>query len=370
MKLPPFLLDLWLAAHEFATPPIRYNLASSTGPLWTLGEIGALGGGNVRKLDELVLSYAPPQGGKLLRERIAGRSGVDPDTVLALTGASEALMALTAYFAEPGASIVLPRPAYPAMPVLARAWGMNVREYAVDTTRGFAQDARTVLAAVDDTTRAVLINTPHNPTGSIMSAAEQRTLAEALEPRGIPLVVDEVYHPLYFGAEVASAAALPNTIVIGDFAKAMSLPGLRLGWLIDRDAHRREALLDLRSYFSISCSPLTEAIGAHALANADAILSRLRETASANLALLPGFMDAHRDAIAWARPGGGTTCFPWLRDGRDARPLCQALAKAGVLVAPGDCFGAPGHMRVGFGAMRTGYAEALEIFGEVLRAGP
>jgi len=199
MKLPPFLLDLWLAAHEFATPPIRYNLASSTGPLWTLGEIGALGGGNVRKLDELVLSYAPPQGGKLLRERIAGRSGVDPDTVLALTGASEALMALTAYFAEPGASIVLPRPAYPAMPVLARAWGMNVREYAVDTTRGFAQDARTVLAAVDDTTRAVLINTPHNPTGSIMSAAEQRTLAEALEPPCELLLarVDETAGPNY-----------------------------------------------------------------------------------------------------------------------------------------------------------------------------
>jgi aspartate/methionine/tyrosine aminotransferase len=366
MKLPPFLLDLWLAAHEFATPPIRYNLASSTGPVWTLGEIGALGGGNVRKLDELALSYSPPAGGKLLRERIAARSSVDPDTVLALTGASEALMALTAYFAEPGASIVLPRPAYPAMPVLARAWGLAVREYAVDAARGFAQDARTVLAAVDDTTRAVLVNTPHNPTGSIMSVAEQRLLAETLAARGIPLIVDEVYHPLYFGEAVSTATTLPNTIVIGDFAKAMSLPGLRLGWLVDRDAERREASLDLRSYFSISCSPLIEAIGAHAMANADAILARLRETANVNLALLAKFMDAHREQLAWAPPGGGTTCFPWRRDGRDARPLCEALAQAGVLVAPGDCFDAPAHMRVGFGAMRTGYAEALEIFGNVL----
>ena len=366
MKLPPFLLDLWLAAHEFATPPIRYNLASSTGPVWTLGEIGALGGGNVRKLDELPLSYAPPQGSKLLRERIAARSGVDPDTVLALTGASEALTTLFAHFAEPGASIVLPRPAYPAMPVLARAWGLAVREYAVDAARGSTQDADTVLAAVDDTTRVVLVNTPHNPTGSVMTAAEQRKLAEALAARGIPLIVDEVYHPLYFGDSIASAAPLPNTIVIGDFAKAMSLPGLRLGWLIDRDARRREALLDLRSYLSISCSPLTEAIGAHAMANADSILSRLRETANANLALLSTFMEAHRERIAWARPGGGTTCFPWLRDGRDARPLCEALARAGVLVAPGDCFDAPAHLRIGFGAMRSGYAEALEIFGAVL----
>jgi aspartate/methionine/tyrosine aminotransferase len=367
MKLPPFLLDLWLAAHEFATPPIRYNLASSTGPYWTLGEIGALGGGDVRKLDETVLSYAPPPGGKLLRERIAARYGADPDTVLAMTGASEALLALTAYFAEPGASIVLPRPAYPAMPVFARAWGLKVREYALDPGRGFAQEADTVLAAVDATTRAVLVNTPHNPTGSVMAFGEQRKLAEALAARGIPLIVDEVYHPLYFGETVPSAASLPNTIVLGDFAKAMSLPGLRLGWLLDRDAKRREALMDLRSYFTISGSPLTEAIGAHAMANADAILARLRETAGANLALLAKFMDANRDRITWAAPpAGGTTCFPWLPGGRDARGLAQALAKAGVLVAPGDCFHMPAHLRIGFGAMRSGYAEALEIFGNVL----
>jgi hypothetical protein len=48
MKVPPFKLDLWLAAHEFAAPPIRYNLASSTGPLWTVAELMSLGGGNTR----------------------------------------------------------------------------------------------------------------------------------------------------------------------------------------------------------------------------------------------------------------------------------------------------------------------------------
>jgi aspartate/methionine/tyrosine aminotransferase len=366
MKLQPFRLDLWLAAHEFAVPPIRFNLASSTGPAWTLGELSALGGGDVRAFDEVALSYAPPPGSKLLRQRIAARAGVDSDTVLALTGASEALLVLMAYFAEPGASITLPSPAYPAMPVLARAWGLQVKHYLLDPARGFAQDANTVLAAVDESTRAVLVNSPHNPTGSVMPFAELKSLAEKLADRGIALIVDEVYHPLYFGDDAPSAASLPNTIVLGDFAKAMSLPGLRLGWLIDRDAARREALLDLRCYFTISGSPLTEAIGAHAMANADLILARLRETATANLAPLAQFMDFHRGALGWQTPAGGTTCFPWRRDGRDARPLCEALAKAGVLVAPGDCFDAPAHMRIGFGAMRSGYASALEIFGNVL----
>jgi aspartate/methionine/tyrosine aminotransferase len=362
MKLPPFKLDLWLAAHEFATPPIRYNLASSTGPSWTFGELMALGGGGSAALDSVALSYAPPQGGKLLRERIAATHGVDPEHVLAMTGASEALLALTCHFAGDGGSIVLPKPAYPAVPVFARAWGLEVREYALSGEAGFGQTGELVLAAVDSSTRVVFVNTPHNPTGSVMPMAEQRKLAEALAARGIPLIVDEVYHPLYFSGDAPGASALPNTIVVGDFAKAMSLPGLRIGWLIDRDARRREALLDMRSYFTISGSPLTESVGAHALAHASTILDRLRGVARGNLAMLTEFMNEHRDVLGWAPPSGGTTCFPWLRDGRDARPLCAALAKAGVLVAPGDCFDQPAHMRIGFGAMRSGYRDALEIF--------
>jgi aspartate/methionine/tyrosine aminotransferase len=165
---------------------------------------------------------------------------------------------------------------------------------------------------------------------------------------------------------VASAVKLPNTIVIGDFAKALSIPGLRIGWLIDADAERRAALLDLRSYFTISGSPLTEAVGAHALAYADAILARLRSVSATNLSLLTKFMHEHRESIGWTPPAGGTTCFPWLRDGRDARPLCEALARAGVLAAPGDCFEMPAHFRIGVGALTAGYQDALDIFRAVL----
>src|SRR5688572_4985461 len=209
MKVPPFKLDAWLAAHEFATPPIRYNLASSTGPPWTVEELMALGGGSTRQLDEVRLSYAPPQGGKLLRERIAALHGADPEHVLVTTGASEALLALTCHFAAPGASMLLPRPVYPALPVLARAWGLQVREYDLRPERGFGQTAEAVLAAVDASTRAVFVNSPHNPTGSIMPADEQRKLAELLAERGTALIADEVYHPLYHGAAMPSAVNLP-----------------------------------------------------------------------------------------------------------------------------------------------------------------
>ena len=96
------------------------------------------------------------------------------------------------------------------------------------------------------------------------------------------------------------------------------------------------------------------------------IIARLRDVARANLALFTRFMDEHRGVLGWAPPAGGTTCFPWLRDGRDARPLCEALAKAGVLAAPGRLLRDAGAFPRWVRRHAQGYAEALEIFRAVL----
>src|SRR5688500_10733144 len=106
MDLPPFLLDHWLAAYEFASPPIRYNLAASTGPQWTVGELQALGEG--RDLAGIKIGYAPPDGARVLRQAIGGFLGVDPDWVVMTTGASEALSILFCLAARAGANVLLP----------------------------------------------------------------------------------------------------------------------------------------------------------------------------------------------------------------------------------------------------------------------
>jgi aspartate/methionine/tyrosine aminotransferase len=368
MHLPPFLLDQWLAAHEFSDPPIRYNLASSTGPVWTVGEVTALGDGSFRRtLDDLQLSYAPPQGSLALREQIARIYDVDPDWVVVMTGANEGLLAMFCLAAEPGASVVLPQPMFSTFATLSKAWGMNVRLYELDRENGFSQTAEHVLRAVDGSTRLVLVNTPHNPTGSVMPRKEVERLAAALADRRIPLFVDEVYHPLYFGTAIPSAVGIPNVIGLTDCSKALSIPGLRIGWIVDRDAERRERLINARMYFTISSSPLTEALAVHALRHRDELLSRATNVARTNLALLDGFMTRHGEQLAWARPEGGTVAFPWRRDGKDSRPMCEALARAGVLVSPGDCFDVPAHFRVGFGRETAGFAPALDICARVLR---
>ncbi len=367
MQLPPFELDLWLSKHKFASPPIRYDLASSTGPRWTLRELLDLGGASARgELESLALSYLPSAGSLALRRRIGALDDVDPEWVVVTTGASEAMLALMCVVAEPGASVLLPSPRFPAFSVAARAWGLGVRTYELSRERGFEHTARAIAAAADETTRLVVVNSPHNPSGAVMPAEEIAALAEMLAVRGTLLAVDEVYHPLYMGAPAPSAARLPNTVAIGDMSKALSLGGLRIGWIIDRDAGRRERLAQTRGYFTVSGSPVTEGLSEIALASAESILSRARAVVGANLAALERFIAAHAGTLAWFKPAGGTTAFPWFTDGRDARPFAEALATQGVLVTPGDCFGARDHFRVGLGAECGEFAAALAIVSRVL----
>jgi aspartate/methionine/tyrosine aminotransferase len=370
MQLPPFELDVWLTKYKFASSPVRYDLASSTGPRWTVRELLDLGGASARdQLESMVISYLPSAGSAALRRRIGELDGVDPDWVVVTTGASEAMLALMCLVAEPGASVLLPAPAFPAFSVEARVWGLDVRTYALSRERAFEHTARAIAAAVDGTTRLVVVNSPHNPSGAVMPIEEIAALGEMLAARGVLLAVDEVYHPLYAGARRPSAARLPNTVTIGDMSKALSLGGLRIGWIIDRDPHRRERLSQARGYFTVSGSPITESLAEIALASADKILARAQEVVGANRAALGRFIAEHPDTLAWVEPAGGTTAFPWFKDGRDARPFAEELANHGVLVVPGDCFGARDHFRVGLGAPAADFAAALPVIARLLAAG-
>ena len=368
MKLPAPLLSNWMSAYEFATPPIRYNLASSTGPTWTFGELLALGGDEFRaKMQSMAVGYVPTEGTPELRRQIGRLHGVDPDWVIVTTGGSEALSLLMCSASGPGGSALLPSPGYPATEAIAQAHGLEVRKYMLEARHGFRQDKSAILSAVDSSTRLVLVNSPHNPTGSVMPSGELRELAGALHDRSIPLVADEVFHRLYFGKDEPSAATAPGAVVVGDMSKCLSLPGLRVGWIVDSDPERRERLIEVRDHVSISGSPLMEAFAALSLEEHPRFLGRLASVASANLASLERFIRSFSSSLQWVKPAGGTLAFPWSPSQGDCTPLCKAWAEAGVLTAPGSAYGMPAHIRVGYGlADPADFNRALELMAEVL----
>jgi aspartate/methionine/tyrosine aminotransferase len=370
MEMRPFLLDQWLSKHQFASPPIEYDLASSTGPRWTVRELLALVDDDMReRLFDRPLYYAPPEGGAELRGAIAAAVGVTADDVRITTGASEALWILLIDVAEPGANVVLPHPGFPTFEEAAGVLGLEVRRYHLRAESEFRIDLDEIRSRSDTRTKLILVNSPHNPTGAVIGEAELDELRDFTRQRGIQLVIDEVYHPIYHGRAAPSASRLPGVTVLGDFSKALCLSGLRLGWIVERDAGRRRRYENVRGYLTVSSSsPLGEALAVIGVHNRDRILERARRVASGNLRAMEPFFAEHADRIGWIPPRGGLTAWPWLRSGESSRPFCEEAAACGVLLAPGDCFGVPSHFRIGFGAGGDDISEAVDRLSALLGA--
>jgi len=364
MELKPFLLDIWLDAHEHG---IEFNLAASTGPAWTLNEVLNLATEQERNLflNHKVV-YSRPAGAQGLRAAIAEMQGVDIDAVQVVTGASEALLVLMWLAAEPNANVVLPQPAFPTFSALPESLRIETRFYHVRKENGFAIDIEEIKRLTDRNTRLVLINSPHNPTGATISDADLDDLHEYLSSRGIQLISDEVYHPIFHGQPTRSAARLPNATVIHDFSKAFPLSGIRTGWMIEHDPERRKRYWTARSYFSITNNTAGEMLAEIAMRHRDTVLGRTQQIASENLRQLNAFMSANSETIGWTPPRGGMTAFPWLLSGENSRAFCQAAAEQGILLAPGDCFDNPPHFRLGFAAIGDKLPEALNRLGELI----
>jgi aspartate/methionine/tyrosine aminotransferase len=365
MQLKPFLLDMWLDTYEHG---IEFDLAASTGPSWTLNEILNLAKDEERErfLNHKVV-YSRPAGADGLRSAIAEMHGVDAEAVQVVTGASEALLILMWLAAEPGANVILPQPGFTTFSALPEALRLETRYYTVRKENGFRIDVEEVKKLADRNTKLILVNSPHNPTGATISDAELDSLHEFTSSRGIQLVSDEVYYPIFHGQPTKSASRLPHATVIHDFSKAFPLAGVRTGWMIEHDAKRRKEYWTARCYFSITNNSAGEFLAELAMRHRDIVLGRTQKVASENLRQLGRFMSEHQETIGWIAPRGGMTAFPWLVSGEDSRPFCRGAAEQGILLAPGDCFDAPSHFRLGFAAVSDKFPDALDRLGEFVK---
>jgi aspartate/methionine/tyrosine aminotransferase len=368
MQLKPFLLDAWLDQYEHK---IEFDLAASTGPKWTVSDILALSDDETRhRFLNHKLVYGRPAGADSLREAIAEMQAVPVEAVQIVTGASEALVVLMWLAAEPGANVIIPLPGFTTFSALPESLGLETRFYRVRRENGFRVDPDEIKRLADAKTKLILVNTPHNPTGTTIGNDEMESLHDFTAARGIQLISDEVYHPIYHGRPTKSAARLPQATVIADLSKAFSIPGVRTGWMIEHDANRRQRYWTARAYFSISNTTTGEILSEIAIRKRDAVLGKAQETATRNLKLLDGFIAENRDVLGWIPPKGGMTAFPWLVSGKDTRPFCQAAAERGILLAPGDCFDSPSHFRLGFTAAGDNFEKALARLAGFVKSRP
>jgi aspartate/methionine/tyrosine aminotransferase len=347
MKFKPFLLDHWLQNEA------EFTLGGSTGPRWTMRELLALEGDPnalAARMTHLQLRYPPTAGERPLREAIAKMQRVPVDEVSVFAGGAEALFHIFFLAAEPEANVIIPWPCFPAHEVVPASLGIEIRRYHLRRENSYSIDLDEVKRLADKHTKVLVVNSPHNPTGATLTDAEMKALHDFAADRGIQLLSDEVFHPIYHdGVERHSAAQFAYATVINDFSKALSLPGLRLAWIIERDAARREEYLNAREYISVSNTPMGEFLGEIAIRHQDQVLARTRKVTVTNLALLGKVIAEHSPALDWIPPAGGMTAWVRLAHNHDGRHFCEAALKRGLLIAPGDCWGFNDHIRVGFG---------------------
>ncbi len=236
-----------------------------------------------------VNQYPPGLGIAELRQAISAQrlrrygQEFDPETeVLVTVGASEAIAAAVLGLVEPGSEVLLLEPYFDTYaPVIAMAGARRVSVPLVPHGRGFTLDVDAVRAAITPRTRAIVVNSPHNPTGMVLSDDELRALAEVAVEADLLVISDEVYERLTFGAQHRPVATYPGmadrTVTISSAAKMFNCTGWKIGWACGRP----ELVAGVRAakqYLSyVGGAPFQPAV-AYALDNEDAWVDGLRES--------------------------------------------------------------------------------------------
>lgn len=182
--------------------------------------------------------YTGALGLPALREAIAGfhatrwQAGVDPARIIVTPGASGALLLALGLLAGPGDEVLMAAPGYPCNRHFARFCEARATSVPVDADSGFQLTLERIEQHVTPATRAVLIGSPSNPTGTGIPPAELERIHDWCAERGIALIVDEIYLALTYDGREHTAARWSDVFVVNSFSKYFLMTGWRLGWLV------------------------------------------------------------------------------------------------------------------------------------------
>jgi len=346
MEAPIFELEEYFAAYQGMC---SVNIGSCGCREFTVEGILRACDLDIESLRNIPLSDSDPSGALGLRSAIAAQySNASTDEILVTHGSSEALYLIMAALLQPGDQVISVTPSYQSLIDLPRLFGAEVVQVRLDFDDGFSLPITEILGKMNRRTRMVVINSPHNPTGMVVSAEQMGVLAERSEAAGIWLLCDEAFADIvHDGRRLPSGRSMgEHCISVGTLSKSFGLTGLRVGW-----CYAQESLISrmrtLKHYTTINLCPLVEFIGTAAMRCRDRILACQRAVADQGLRELTSWIQGRLD---WVPPQGGVCCYPRLPPGVDSEVFCRTLAeKHAVFLVPGTVFGDPRHVRLGFG---------------------
>jgi aspartate/methionine/tyrosine aminotransferase len=328
--------------------------------------------------------YTPASGIFEAREAVAGfvsrtlKTQVDPSEVVLVPGSKNVLLFTLLACIEPGDEVILPDPAYPAYESQVSFIGAVPKLVTLREESGFRMDLDELASLVTSKTRMLIINSPQNPTGGVLTAEDVNFVCDLAEKHDLLVVSDEIYSQLVYGFHHVSPMSHPGmrerTVLMDGLSKSYAMTGWRLGYAIAPKP--LAAKLDQLMINSSSCAAgftqmaAIEALSApeseHAVSRMVKVFEHRRNLVVDGLNDIPG--------IRCTRPQGAFYAFPNIQGtGFDERELAdRLLSEAGVAVLPGTAFGeaGKGFMRLAYTQSEDVLRRGLDRIGDFIRANP
>jgi aspartate aminotransferase len=328
--------------------------------------------------------YTPASGIFEAREAVANfvsrtlKTSVDPSEVVLVPGSKNVLLFTLLSCIEPGDEVILPDPGYPAYASQVNFIGAVPKTVTLREESGFRMDLDELASLITPKTRMLIVNTPQNPTGGVLTTEDVEFVCELAHKHDLLLVSDEIYSQLVYGFHHVSPLSHPGmrerTVLMDGLSKSYAMTGWRLGYAVA--PKELAAKLDKLMINTSSCAAAFTQIAAiealsapeseHAVARMVKVFEHRRNLVVDGLNAIPG--------MRCARPQGSFYVFPNIEGtGFDEHELSdRLLAEAGVAVLPGTAFG-----HAGKGFIRLAYTQSedelklgLARIGEFIAANP
>lgn len=311
-------------------------------------------------LETRQVKYSPTSGTRPLKMAIQDYTndhyGRKPGlkNITVTVGAKQAIYNLLQVLLDPGDEVILFTPfwvSYPEMVKLAR----GVPVY-IETNDEFIPDMETIKAALTEKTRAILINTPNNPTGTVYPPELVAALVDLCESKDIFLIMDDIYHQLLFEPAqwvpgyvfTSNKIDKSHLIIINGISKTFGMTGFRIGWAIGPEPVI-QAMNKVQSHSTSGASALLQGAALGALTQGGDTLLELKKFIRTNRDILVGELKKIK-GVKVNEPGGTFYCFPDFRSiQQDSQELARLLLeKAFLATVPGIAFGQEGFLRLSF----------------------
>ncbi|MGE6226568.1 aminotransferase class I/II-fold pyridoxal phosphate-dependent enzyme [Paenibacillus chitinolyticus] len=334
----------------------------------------------IQALREGQTQYTSNAGSMELREELSGyladsiKLSYDPEQEIIVTvGSSEAVdLALRAVI-NPGDEVLIPAPSYVAYEPITHLHGGKIKEVAAAAQEQFKLTPQALQAAITPQSKALMINYPCNPTGTIMTEQDWLPIVELIIKHNLVVISDEVYAELTYGRKHVSIASYPGmkerTIVISGFSKAFAMTGWRVGYACG-PRELIAGMLKIHQYTAM-CAPTLAQIAAieslrYGLAAKDEMMASYNERRKLFVAGLNAI------GLTCHEPEGAFYAFPSIAStGMSSQQFAlRLLEEAKVAVVPGHVFGSGGEgfIRCSYAASLYNLEKGLERMGRFMRA--